>query len=214
MNEDIMTIEEVVKYLRVSEHTVYDWAHKGEIPAVRIGSVWRFKKDSLERWINERFSGTKKFPQPQALCPETIAVPERIVFLNYENKGEALLALAANLCTAPQITNQAELSDAILRREQLISAAMGCGVAIPHVRLASVNDLVMSVGISRVPISGFLPFDNEPVRILIMVAAAYTQHTCYLQTISFFNARLKNQKLRNALIAAKDEHEVHKLLIS
>jgi PTS system nitrogen regulatory IIA component len=214
MNEDIVTIEELVKYLRVSERTIYDWAQKGEIPAVKTGGSWRFKKDSLERWINERFSGAKKFPQPQTICPEAVIVLDRIVFLNYENKREALLALAANLCTAPQITNQAELSEAILQREQLISAAIGCGVAIPHVRLASVNDLVMSVGISRVPISGFLPLDNEPVRILIMVAAAYTQHSRYLQTLSFFNARLKNHKLRNALIAAKDEHEIRKLLIS
>jgi PTS system nitrogen regulatory IIA component len=213
MVEDILTIEEVAKYLRVSERTVYDWAQKGEIPAGKIGTVWRFKKDSLEQWVNERLSGLKKFPQPQTVCAEAIIVPERIVFLNYENKGEALLALAANLCTAPQITNQAELSDAILRREQLISTAIGCGVAIPHVRLASVSDLAVSVGISRAPITGFLPLDNEPVRILIMIAAAYTQHTYYLQTLSFFSSRLKNHKLRNALINAKDEHDVRKILV-
>jgi PTS system nitrogen regulatory IIA component len=214
MSENIMTIEAAAKYLRVSERTVYDWAQKGEIPAVKTGTIWRFRKDSLERWMNERLSGANKFSQPQTVCAESIIVPERIMFLSYENKGEALLALAANLCTAPQITNQAELNDAILRREQLISTAIGCGVAIPHVRLASVSDLVMSVGISRIPISGFLPLDNEPVKILIMVAAAYTQHTYYLQTLSFFSARLKNHKLRNALIAAKDEYEIRKLLVS
>ena len=31
MGDDILTIEEVAKYLRVSERTVYDWAQKGEI---------------------------------------------------------------------------------------------------------------------------------------------------------------------------------------
>jgi transposase len=30
--DDILTIEEVAKNLRVSERTVYDWAQKGEIP--------------------------------------------------------------------------------------------------------------------------------------------------------------------------------------
>ena len=37
MEEEILTIEEVAKYLRVSERTVYDWAQKGEIPAGQIG---------------------------------------------------------------------------------------------------------------------------------------------------------------------------------
>jgi len=44
MDDDILTIEEVAKYLRVSERTVYDWAQKGEIPSGKIGTVWRFKK--------------------------------------------------------------------------------------------------------------------------------------------------------------------------
>ena len=43
MGDEILTIEEVAKYLRVSDRTVYDWAQKGEIPAGKIGTVWRFK---------------------------------------------------------------------------------------------------------------------------------------------------------------------------
>ena len=48
MGDDILTIEEVAKYLRVSDRTVYDWAQKGEIPAGKIGTVWRFKKSEVE----------------------------------------------------------------------------------------------------------------------------------------------------------------------
>jgi PTS system nitrogen regulatory IIA component len=59
MDDDILTIEEVAKYLRVSERTVYDWAQKGEIPAGKIGTVWRFKKSEIERWVNERLSSNK-----------------------------------------------------------------------------------------------------------------------------------------------------------
>ena len=56
VGDDILTIEEVAKYLRVSERTVYDWAQKGEIPAGKIGTVWRFKKSEIEKWVNERLS--------------------------------------------------------------------------------------------------------------------------------------------------------------
>ncbi|WP_158908602.1 helix-turn-helix domain-containing protein, partial [Rectinema subterraneum] len=59
MDDDILTIEEVAKYLRVSERTVYDWAQKGEIPSGKIGTVWRFKKSEIERWVNERLSSNR-----------------------------------------------------------------------------------------------------------------------------------------------------------
>ncbi|MDR2343782.1 MAG: PTS sugar transporter subunit IIA [Spirochaetaceae bacterium] len=212
MTEDILTIEEVAKYLRVSERTVYDWAQKGEIPAGKIGTVWRFRKESIERWVSERLSASKKAPQPRPVNAEAVISPERIVFLDSKSKRDALLTLADNLCTAPQIRNHTELKEAILEREALISTAIGFGIAIPHVRLTSVNDIAVSVGLSRVPITDFLPLDDEPVRILIMIAAAYTQHTEYLRTLSFFSAHLKNNKLRNALTSVTSTAEAYRLL--
>ena len=60
MEDDILTIEEVARYLRVSERTVYDWAQKGEIPSGKIGTVWRFKKSEIEKWVNDRLSSSEK----------------------------------------------------------------------------------------------------------------------------------------------------------
>jgi PTS system nitrogen regulatory IIA component len=68
------------------------------------------------------------------------------------------------------------------------------------------------VGISQTNIIDFQALDDEPVRILIMIAAAYNQHAYYLQTLSFFSARLKNRDLRNSLLAAKTSAEVYTLL--
>src|SRR5574344_2923862 len=64
VEDDILTIEEVAKYLRVSERTVYAWAQKGEIPSGKIGTVWRFKKSEIEKWVNDRLSSSSK-PAPQ-----------------------------------------------------------------------------------------------------------------------------------------------------
>ena len=49
---DILTLEEVAAYLRVSERTVYDWANKGEIPCGKLGTTWRFKRSEVERWVD------------------------------------------------------------------------------------------------------------------------------------------------------------------
>jgi PTS system nitrogen regulatory IIA component len=211
IEDDILTIEEVARYLRVSERTVYDWAQRGEIPSGKIGTVWRFKKSEIEKWVNDRLVANRLNPQYSSIQIETIISPARILFINHSSKREALLALAENIAQAPQVKNPQELSAEILKRDELMSTAIGRGIAIPHVRLSSVTDLVVSIGISHTEIVDFQTLDDEPVRLVIMIAAAYNQHAYYLQTLSFFSARLKNRELRDALLGAKDSGEAYRL---
>ena len=213
MEDDILTIEEVAKYLRVSERTVYDWAQKGEIPAGKIGTVWRFKKSESEKWVNERLSSNiKKEENNPEVIVKNILSPDRIVFINHTTKRDALVELANNLSTAPQVKYSDELVTEILKREELMSTAIGRGIAIPHVRLSSVTDLVMSVGICKKDIIDYQSIDEIPVRILIMIAAAYNQHTYYLQTLSFFSSKLKEKALRDKLLDASTPEEAYALL--
>jgi nitrogen PTS system EIIA component len=214
MDDDILTIEEVARYLRVSERTVYDWAQKGEIPSGKIGTVWRFKKSEIERWVNERLSSNRPSGVFNVVQIQNILSPDRILFLNYSKKRDALVALAENLAGAPQIKSRQELVAEILRREDLMSTAIGRGIAIPHVRLSSVTDLIVSVGVSQSDIIDFQSLDDVPVRLLFMIAAAYNQHAYYLQTLSFFSSKLKNNELRASLLAAKNPQEVYSLLVS
>lgn len=48
---EIMTIKEMVDYLKLHEITICKYAAEGVIPAIRIGRVWRFDKDEIGRWI-------------------------------------------------------------------------------------------------------------------------------------------------------------------
>ncbi|MCL2833897.1 MAG: PTS sugar transporter subunit IIA [Treponema sp.] len=212
IDDSILTIDEVAKYLRVSERTVYDWAQKGEIPSGKIGTVWRFKKSEIESWVNDRLSGNRYPPRSQEINPETIISADRIMFLNHRLKNDALMALADNLSKAPQIKNPQELKTEILKREELMTTAIGLGIAIPHVRLSSVTDLVVSVGISNVDIADFTALDDEPVRLLIMIAAAGNLHAYYLKTLSYFSTLLKNRELFHSLLAAKTQAEIYTLL--
>ncbi|WP_461256471.1 PTS sugar transporter subunit IIA [Treponema sp. R80B11-R83G3] len=212
-DDDILTLEEVAKYLRVSERTIYDCAQKGEIPAGKIRAAWRFKKSEIDKWVNERLVSTSLNPQITPVNAESILSPHRVIFMNYSSKRDALLALAENLAAAPQVKNRQELSTEILKREELMSTAIGCGIAIPHVRLSSITDLVVSVGVSRANIVDFQPLDDEPVRLVFMIAAAHNQHAYYLQTLSWFSTRLKNKKLRDSLLQAQTEQQVYDLLV-
>ena len=214
LEDAILTIEEVAQYLRVSERTVYEWAQKGEIPAGKIGTVWRFKKSEIMKWVNERLSAGRFGHRVSPVQIQAILSPERILFLELPSKREVLLELAKNLATAPQVKNSQELAHEIIKREELMSTAIGKGIAIPHIRLQSVTDLVVSVGISRVDVEDFNPLDDEPVRFILMIAAAYNQHAGYLQALSFFSSGLKNLHLRSSLLKARTADEVYGLLTS
>ncbi|GHU92280.1 PTS fructose transporter subunit IIA [Spirochaetia bacterium] len=161
---------------------------------------------------NDRLTNTRFNPQLSRVRINTIISPDRILFLNYAAKRDVLLALAENLAGSPQVKNRQELASEILKREDLMSTAIGRGIAIPHVRLFSVTDLVVSIGISRTDILDFQTLDDEPVRLVFMITAAYNQHAYYLQTLSFFSARLKSPELRAGLLEAKTAEEVYKLI--
>ena len=49
--EQLLTIEEVAKYLRVKKRTIYDWLKKGKIPANKTVGQWRFKKEKIDAWL-------------------------------------------------------------------------------------------------------------------------------------------------------------------
>lgn len=49
----MMTIQDVARYLRISEAKVYELARNGMIPALRIGKSWRFQKDLLKQWVRK-----------------------------------------------------------------------------------------------------------------------------------------------------------------
>ena len=132
--------------------------------------------------------------------------------MNHSTKRDALVELANNLATAPQVKNASELSVEIIKREELMSTAIGRGIAIPHVRLSSVTDLVMSVGICKNDIIDFQAIDDTPVRLLVMIAASYNQHAYYLQTLSFISSKLKDKELREGLLNAQTPMEAYELL--
>jgi excisionase family DNA binding protein len=49
---DIMTLEEVAKYLKLQPQTVYKWAQEGQIPGAKLGKEWRFRRAIVDEWIN------------------------------------------------------------------------------------------------------------------------------------------------------------------
>ena len=80
---EIMTTKELAKYLKLHEITICKYAAEGKIPAIRIGRVWRFDKEAIDRWIS---GGEKK----QSMAPEKRSQDPELVL---HDKTGALLML-------------------------------------------------------------------------------------------------------------------------
>ncbi len=211
---EIMTIEEVASYIRVSERTVYDWAQKGELPGGKLGTTWRFKRDDIERWVSDRLSKTaKKKLATSSNAVSFVLTPERVLLVDSATKEEVLTQLVDVLAETPFVKNRNALLKGILDREELMSTGIGFGIGVPHVRIDSVKDLVMAVAVCKQPVVDYSSLDGEPVQIVCMLAARSDQHTKYIRTLSSISSRLKDAETRKLLVASDDPAVIYKLLM-
>jgi len=58
--EKYLTAKQVAKYLQVKPLTVYQWARTNKIPAVKIGRIWRFKKNIIDSFLEKKPKKKKK----------------------------------------------------------------------------------------------------------------------------------------------------------
>jgi len=56
-DNEILTIEDVASYLRLTPQTIYRWAQEKRIPAVKLGKEWRFRRSIIDAWLDAQIVG-------------------------------------------------------------------------------------------------------------------------------------------------------------
>ncbi len=56
---ELMTVEEIADYLRVTEKTIYRLLRQRKIPATKVGHQWRFDKASIDKWLHRNSAEAK-----------------------------------------------------------------------------------------------------------------------------------------------------------
>lgn len=210
-DSDLMTVEDVAGYLRVAERTIYDWAQKGEIPCGKLGSSWRFRRGDIDRWLAEKFD--RKAPTRKAHSGEvelsTLLSPRQIHFFTQPvGKNEVLEKLCQLVGEAPQVKNPQELREGIFRREELMSTGLGLGLAVPHIRLDSITDVVAAAGICAEPVTDYETLDDKPVRLVFLIAASTGQQEMHIKLLAQIASRLKKPRLRERLCGSRSTEDV------
>ena len=50
----LMTIDDLAAYLKVTRRTIYDWLRHNKIPALKLVGQWRFRKDRIDEWLEDK----------------------------------------------------------------------------------------------------------------------------------------------------------------
>jgi excisionase family DNA binding protein len=57
MEDRWLSVDEIGQYLGVTRDTVYNWISERNLPAMKIGRLWKFKKEEVDDWV--RAGGAK-----------------------------------------------------------------------------------------------------------------------------------------------------------
>lgn len=56
-NDKWLTIDELAEYIKMSRTKLYGMVQRGEIPASKIGTQWRFDRQEIDLWMKAHATG-------------------------------------------------------------------------------------------------------------------------------------------------------------
>ena len=104
-----------------------------------------------------------------------------------------------------------EITEAVLLREKLGSTGIGEGIAIPHGRLKSFREFIVSFGRSIKGID-FDSMDHQPTHLFFLVMAPENSAVDNLKLLGRFVTILKNASFKKRLMKARSQEELFQLI--
>jgi len=52
--KQLLDVEELANYLKLQKQTIYNWLNQGKISGMKIGGVWRFDRQEIDRWLKSQ----------------------------------------------------------------------------------------------------------------------------------------------------------------
>ncbi len=185
MTDAVMTLQEVAAYLKVSEKTITRMVQAGELPGLKVSNQWRFLRAAIDDWLTRRMYSQASEQLAQVLQPpheelslSRLLTPNRILMdLLPGPKKEVLARLVAPLVAEGTVTDTTLYMAALVGREEIVSTAIGDGVAIPHARDPEHSALARSCMVLGICRDG-MPFgalDEKPTRLFFLIGATSTE---------------------------------------
>jgi len=127
------------------------------------------------------------------------------------SKLDVLREFSRLLHDAGKVDDKEGLTKVLVARETLGSTGIGDGVAIPHGKLGSINDLVLAFGRSRKGVD-FDSLDGQPAYLFFLLLAPENAPGDHLKALARVSRLMKNRELRETLMAAGSAGEIRQAI--
>lgn len=219
-NDEIMTLTEIAKYLKVSEKTVLRMVQAGEFPGVKVSNQWRFVRAMVDAWLSARMVVAPRSSLMDVIGTAACLVPmTRLVSLRRilpavrpGDKADILSQLVVPLEADGLLSDASAYHRLLLAREEIVSTAIGPGFAIPHVRDPAETPVAppcIVLGICREG-ADFGALDGRKTFVFAMPCAG--SEAVHLQLLAQISLLLRNPDVLKQLGAAQTREAVMALL--
>ena len=178
---EILTIRQLAEYLMVSEKTVYRMLDRNELPAVRVGAQWRFRKQDIDSWLTDevrRVEYEGKRGALDAVDTSEIAVspllsPENVWLAASAPSRDELLAFLTREASLDPHVDRDQLLRSIRDREAVCSTAILETAAFPHPldpRPFRFSRKRILLAVLREPLEFLDPHGHRPLVVVTILA--------------------------------------------
>jgi PTS system nitrogen regulatory IIA component len=216
----LMTTKELADYLRVNERTVLKLAAQGELPAARLGNQWRFRRAVVDTWLDDQMLGVRQVEAapapggpPTFRFDEGLALDHVIADLKGTYLNAAMEELVAKAAALGLVRDKTWFFGSILERENVLTSAVGGGVAFPHT-LNRHPEHVMKPFLVFGRSAGGVDFraaDGARVHFIVLMGLRYQE--LHLPWLNRLSSVLRNTALQERLLACDDAAELHAILL-
>lgn len=132
-----------------------------------------------------------------------------------ESKEEAIEKIISRMASNDEhIYKIKEMAkEGLLKREREITTAMGSGLAIPHARLAGLDDVVIGIGILKNSITcKLVSNEDDDLKILFVIIAGQTKNKLILKTMSAIIKLSMTDEILEKVIKEKNSEKIVSLI--
>lgn len=132
--------------------------------------------------------------------------------LSAKSKNEALAEMINTIISGGQKLNSYSILEILKQRESLGSTGIGEGVAIPHGKIAALNDIIVAFGRSEQGID-YDSLDGKPVHLFFLLLAPENSAGQHLKILAKISKMLKEADFRKKLLKAQSRDDLYKIII-
>ncbi len=134
-----------------------------------------------------------------------------IADMSATNKSGAIEELARAASDETNVSAR-QIAAVLMEREQLGSTGIGDGIAIPHGKLDSVNDITVGFALSRNGVE-YDSLDNKPVHIFFLLLTPENSTGGHLKVLAQISKMLKMDQFKTQLMDASSMDEIYEIIM-